>query len=101
MSPNKLERAADKIEKDLLGIPDRKKLKNEMKDSLPRIYNVLFPSVLSLAIDTRIILKDMKADFLEYMEKNAEHVREQRKLFDTYTNKLKNMVFRLNQAIDG
>ncbi|MHA1819129.1 MAG: hypothetical protein ACTSU2_16395 [Promethearchaeota archaeon] len=72
-------------------------LKSKMVETLPQIYNALYPSGVSLITSARITLEDLKEELTDAIKSNPELVEKQRKLFYDVLNKISKINNRLRK----
>jgi hypothetical protein len=69
-----------------------------MKTSLPQIYNALHPSTTSMAIETRIQIASTKNTIKEWIQKNSNHINEQREVFKNILGKVQSLTEKINNS---
>jgi len=62
---------------------------NQMIDSLPIIYNIIYPSVTAMATATRIQLQTEWESIKYYIAKNKNAILKQRRIFNNIMNEMK------------
>ncbi|MCP4760321.1 MAG: hypothetical protein GY870_00980 [archaeon] len=72
-------------------------IKKDMQESLPQIYNALYPTATSLATETRIQIINTRENLQKWVEKNSNLINLQRSLFQSFLDRFRSIQQKLGQ----
>jgi hypothetical protein len=80
-----------KMDSEFLKKSNKDPIQMTMRESLPQIYNAVFPSATSMATQMRIQIEDSREMIKKFYEENKEKISQQRDMFQSFLNKFQNL----------
>lgn len=81
----------ERMDSELVKYKRQDPIQLKMKESLPQIYNAIYPSATSIATQMRIQIEESRDMIKKFYEENKDQISLQREIFQSFLNKFQNI----------